>query len=72
MDEDEILESIAEVKAAMSAIRLGGQSYTIDTSGSVRTVTQADYKTLKAELKELYRELSSVQGESGFSIGVGW
>ena len=72
MDEDELLESIAEIKAALSAIRQGGQSYTIDTGSSIRTVTMADYASLRAELKELYRELASIQGNGSFNIEVGW
>lgn len=73
MSEDEILEQIAEVKAAMSAIRNGGQSYTIDTGSSVRTVTMANYESLRAELKELYRQLATADNTGGsFNIGVGW
>jgi len=72
MSEDEILEEIAEIKQAMSAIRNGGQSYTIDTGSSVRTVTMANYESLRKELKELYKQLATSQGGGSFNLEVGW
>jgi len=46
-------ERLAEVDAALSAIRNGGQSYTIGS----RKLTRAEYSQLLQERKELQAEL---------------
>lgn len=72
MTEVEINEQIAEINDALSAIRKGGQSYTINSGSSTREVTQADYNSLVAEKNQLYRKLKEVQGDSGFNLRAGW
>jgi len=69
-----ILAEIAEIDTALSHIRKGGQSYTINSgpSGTSRTVTMADYDTLKAhrdELKQQYNELNETRA---FRVRSGW
>ena len=66
------INEIAEITAAISAIRNGGQSYTIGTGPSSRTVTLADYDTLVSERRDLQAQLSALQGTSGLTIGAGW
>ena len=72
MTESEIQNEIDEVSAAISAIRNGGQSYTIGSGPSSRTVTMADYETLVRERRDLNAQLAAVQGTSGLTIGAGW
>lgn len=72
MTEEEILDQITEIKAAMAAIRNGGQSYIINSGGSNREVVLADYAALKTELRELQRALAELQGSGSFNIQAGW
>lgn len=72
MTEAEIQAEIDEISAAISAIRNGGQSYTIGSGPSTRTVTMADYDTLVKERRDLYAQLATAQGSSGLTIGAGW
>ena len=72
MTEAEILAEIAEITAALSAIRVAGQSYTISTGSSSRTVTQANYQQLIKERRELYAQLDEVRGTGGITLTAGW
>lgn len=72
MTEEEILDQITDIKAAMVAIRTGGQSYIIDSGGSRREVVLADYAALKVELRDLQRSLAEIQGSAGFNLQAGW
>lgn len=70
-----IQAEIDEISEAMSHILAGGQSYTITSgsgAGSSRTVTMADYNTLKAHRDELYAELSEVGSTRATRIRAGW
>jgi len=71
----EIQREIEEISTALSQIRKGGQSWTISSgagSGTSRTVTMADYKTLAAERSALYQELAQTQRGQARRIGIGW
>jgi hypothetical protein len=71
----EIKKQIAEIDTAMSAIRKGGQQYSITSSaggGTMRSVTMADYEALKIERKELQNELANLEGSGGFRLRAGW
>ena len=74
-DEERIIEietEISEIKAAMKAIRLGGQEYRWDSGGSQRSVTMADYQALKNELHGLRLKLRELNGETGQVLSAGW
>ena len=71
----EIKKQIAEIDAALSAIRKGGQQYSITTAaggGSMRSVTQVDYNTLQKEKRDLQNELAILEGSGGFRYRAGW
>lgn len=72
---DEILmletEAVA-IRAAMSALLAGGQSYTYSSGGSSRTVTLVDYQYLNIRLKEITLRLRELAGTAGLKLGVGW
>lgn len=65
-------EELSEITAALSAIRKGGQSYTINTGGSIRTVTMADYEQLRRERSEIIQTLREIGGSAGLTLGAGW
>lgn len=65
-------DEIAEITTAMSAIRKGGQEYTIDTGSSIRKVSMADYETLKIERNELYAKIQELEGDAGITLTAGW
>lgn len=72
MNLEELEAELAEVTAAISAIRKAGQSYTINTGGSIRTVTMADYEQLRRERSELIQALREIEGAAGITLGAGW
>lgn len=51
-------EELAEIEQALTAVALGGQSYTIGS----RKLTRADYSALLARKKELQAEIASDDG----------
>jgi len=66
---------ITDVRNAISTIIKGGQSYTISTGGSSRTVTNADLDKLRSWLIELQQELNQVNQSydtPGFIVGASW
>jgi hypothetical protein len=66
---------IDDVRAAISAVIKGGQSYTINSGGSIRTVTMADTKFLRGWLIELQQELAELEQSAdtqGFIVGANW
>ena len=63
---------IAEITTALSHIRKAGQSYTIMSGNTQRTVTLADYDKLKKERQELYNLLDSRNGGRGIVFRAGW
>lgn len=69
---EELEAELAEVTAAISAIRKGGQSYSINTGGSIRTVTMADYEQLRRERSEIIQALREIEGSAGITLGPGW
>lgn len=69
---DEIQEDIDSVRAAISAVVKGGQSYTINSGGSSRQVTQADIAGLKRWLADLVQEYRDTEGSGGLDIGASW
>lgn len=69
---DEIQEDIDSVRAAISAVVKGGQSYTINSGGSSRQVTQADLAGLKRWLADLVQEYRDTEGSGGIDIGASW
>lgn len=71
----EIAAEIAEISAALSHIRKGGQSYTITSAsgaGTSRTVTMADYDKLLNHRRNLQMQLDSINGRRAVRIGAGW
>lgn len=72
----ELTAELAEIKAALQAIRLGGQSYTIGTGtgtgGTTRTVTMADYDVLVAHKNELESKISMKNNTRATIIRPGW
>ena len=66
MTEEEIRAELAEVNAAIRAIRSGAQEYSMMN----RSVRKADYSILLKERKDLEYQLASVTGAS-LSFG-GW
>jgi len=71
----EIKKQLAEIDAVLSAIRKGGQQYSITTAaggGTMRSVTHADYNVLQKEKKELQNELAILEGGGGFRYRAGW
>lgn len=69
---DEIQEDIDSVRAAITAVVKGGQSYTINSGGSSRQVTQADLAGLKRWLADLVQEYRDTEGSGGLDIGASW
>lgn len=69
---EEIQEDIDSVRAAISAVVKGGQSYTINSGGSSRQVTQADLAGLKRWLADLVQEHRDTEGSGGLDIGASW
>lgn len=69
---DAIEAEIAEIDAALSAIRNGGQSYTINSGASSRTVTLADYAALRKDKSELNTRLMELKGQGGIVFNAGW
>ncbi len=70
-----IAAEIAEIDAALSAIRKGGQSYTIMSatgSGTTRTVTSADYAALVAHRNELQAQLNEINGTRAIRVRAAW
>jgi len=72
MTEAQIELEIAEITTALSHIRKAGQSYTINTGGSTRTVSMADYKALITDRQNLRGQLAEVQGSGGLVMGASW
>jgi len=72
MTEAQIELEIAEITTALSHIRKAGQSYTINTGGSTRTVSMADYKALITDRQNLRCQLAEVQGSGGLVMGASW
>ena len=70
----ELTAELAEIKAALQAIRLGGQSYTIGTGtgGTTRTVTMADYDVLMSHKNELEAKISMKNNTRATIIRPGW
>ena len=70
----ELTAELAEIKAALQAIRLGGQSYTIGTGtgGTTRTVTMADYDVLMSHKNELEAKISMKNNYRATIIRPGW
>lgn len=70
----EVEIELADIRAAITAIIKGGQSYTIGSGGSTRQVTLVNLKDLKAERNELIMELNSINGcgDPGIVVGAGW
>lgn len=69
---DEIQEDITSVRAAINAVVKGGQSYTINSGGSTRQVTQADLTGLRKWLADLIQEYRDAEGSGGLDIGAAW
>ena len=72
MTESEIIAILAEYQAARSAILVGGQSYTINTNGSIRTVTLADLELIEKQIQIYSQMLNEAKGNAGFQIKPGW
>lgn len=69
---EEIEADIAIARAAITAVAQVGQSYTINSGGSVRTVTNANLAELKAWLADLRQEWRDLDGSGGMVIGANW
>jgi uncharacterized coiled-coil DUF342 family protein len=70
----ELKAELAEIKSALSAIRTAGQSYTLNagTGGTSRTVTMADYATLRKEKDEIEAKISGLSNTRATVIRAGW
>jgi hypothetical protein len=70
----ELTAELAEIKAAKKAVRIGGQSYTINSGsgGTSRTVTMADYGQLKIDQNELEAKISMKNNTRATIIRPGW
>lgn len=68
----EIEADIETARAAISAVAKAGQSYTINSGGSVRQVTLADMASLRSWLADLQQELRDIQGIGAMVVGAGW
>jgi len=72
MTAEQIQTEIDQITTALSQIRIAGQSYTISTASSTRTVTMADYDKLKQERRELILQLEELNGTAGMTLTAGW
>ena len=65
---------LVEVEAALSAIRNGGQSYTINSGpgGTSRTFTGADYDTLRNHKKDLESKIETLSETRATFIRPNW
>jgi len=70
----EIQAEILEIDTALSFIRSGGQSYIITSgsSGTSRTVTNADYTMLVEHRNDLAMQLRTLQGKRAFRVRPCW
>ena len=68
----EIELEIANITLALNHILKGGQSYTINSGGSTRTVTMADYKQLITQRSILRQSLKEIDSTAGLVLGAGW
>jgi len=71
----EVEQEITYVREAISTVVRGGQSYSIGSGGSTRTVTQATMKELKSHLIDLQQELAELNDSTdttGISLGASW
>lgn len=70
----ELRADLVEIKAALTAIRKGGQSYTISSlsSGSSRTITNADYSTLLEEKRAIEGQIASLESRRAMRVRPGW
>ena len=75
MTKTEIQTEIAEINAALSHLRKGGQSYSMMSAaggGSQRIVTLVDYDKLVRHRNELEAQLRSLNEKRAFRIRSGW
>ena len=65
---------LTEVKAAISFVLRGGQSYTMSSGGggSSRTVTMGNLAELRKMKTELEQRIANLQGRSAFVMRTGW
>lgn len=70
----ELQAELTEVKAAISFILRGGQSYTINSGagGSSRTVTMANLSELRKMKTDLETRIKNLQGGTAFRMKSGW
>lgn len=71
----EVEAEIVIVRAAISGLIQGGQSYTINSGGSIRTFTGVDIDKLRSILADLKKELAQLEDEydtPGFAVGANW
>lgn len=70
----ELQAELTEVKAAISFVLRGGQSYTISSGagGSSRTVTMANLPELRKMQTDIERRINNLQGGSAFRMRPGW
>lgn len=72
---DEIRAEIAEITAALSHLRKGGQSYMLMTSaggGTQRSVSMADYDKLVRHRNDLQAQLNEIEDVRAFRLRAGW
>lgn len=72
MTEAEIEALLVEYRAARTAILKLGQSYTIQTGGSMRVVTHANLKEVQDQISNLEQQLKDIQGDGGTVFRPGW
>jgi hypothetical protein len=75
MTRAEIVAEIEEINNALSYIRKGGQSYSINTAsggGTSRTVTMSDYDILVKHRNELNAQLKTLDGTRAIRVRAGW
>lgn len=72
LTESEINTILADYQAARTAILKGGQSYTINSGGTIRVVTMADLQTIEKEISKYLQMLEELSGNKGYQINAGW
>lgn len=68
----EVEADIVIARAAIRAVAQVGQSYTINSGGSSRQVTNANIIDLKKWLADLQQELNDINEDGCLVIGASW
>jgi hypothetical protein len=72
LTEEQLETILAQYVAAQTAVLSGGQSYTISSGGSTRTVTMADIGEINKQICNYSSALAEAKGNKGFQARPGW